>query len=240
MADPAHVEVPVAGLLDPAYLTARAQLLDLDRAATTPRPGNPRFGGSPPASQPVQPEGGTAHMSILDGEGRALTMTTTVEGPFGAQVMVGGFLLNNQLTDFSFLPERDGRPIANRVSGGKRPRSSMSPIMVLRDGRLEALTGSPGGARIIGYVAQSLVALLDWEMTPAEAAALPRMGALNDALELEAGTPAAALLAPLLARGAPAAVADMNSGVNIIRVRPGGAPQGGADPRREGTVVPAR
>jgi len=242
--DPAHVEVPVAGLLDPAYLTARAQLLDLDRGMTTPRPGNPRFGGAPPASQPPQPEGGTAHLSILDAEGRAVTMTTTVEGPFGAQVMVGGFLLNNQLTDFSFLPERDGRPIANRVSGGKRPRSSMSPIMVFRDGRLEALTGSPGGARIIGYVAQSLVALLDWDLTPQEAAALPRMGALNDTLELEAGTPAAALLAPLTARGAPAAAADMQSGVNIIRVRPGaepqGGPQGGADPRREGAVVPAR
>lgn len=240
MADPHFVAVPVSGLLDAAYLTLRAQALSLDRALGTPLPGNPRRYGPALASQPPQPEGGTAHMSIIDGEGRAVTMTTTVESNFGARILVRGFILNNQLSDFSFRPELDGRPVANRVEGGKRPRSSMSPILVFRQGELEAVAGSPGGSRIIGFVAQSLAGMLDWNIDPQAAAALPHVGALNGVTELEEGTAAAGLATALLGRGVPVELSVMNSGLNLIRVqRDAGGRRllGGADPRREGAVA---
>jgi gamma-glutamyltranspeptidase/glutathione hydrolase len=240
MADPNFVPVPVAGLLDRAYLTLRAQPIRLDRAQEAPRPGNPRRGPPPPA-QPFQPEGGTSHLSILDGDGNAVSMTTTVEGAFGSRLVVRGFVLNNQLTDFSFRPELDGRPVANRVEGGKRPRSSMSPAMAFRDGQLVAVAGSPGGARIIGYVAQSLVAMLDWGMEPQAAAALPHVGPLDATVELERGTAAAGLAAALTERGLPVALREMTSGLNLLRIQrgPGGEARvsGGSDPRREGVAL---
>jgi gamma-glutamyltranspeptidase/glutathione hydrolase len=240
MADPGFSPVPVSGLLDPVYLMMRAQMFSPDRADGSPRPGNPRRFGPPLASQPPQPEDGTAHMAIVDAEGRAVSMTTSVESTFGARVVVRGFVLNNELSDFSFVPEVEGRPVANRVEGGKRPRSSMSPLIVFREGEVELITGSAGGARIIGYVTQSVVGTLDWNLEPGAALALPHVGALDELTELEQGTAAASLAAALASRGMPVEVREMNSGTNLIRVqRDRGARRllGGTDLRREGAVA---
>lgn len=239
LADPAFVRVPLPGLLDPAYLTARAQQIDRDRAIAAPRPGNPpwRDAALRLAPQPAQPEAGTSHLSIVDAAGNAVAMTTTIESAFGARVVVGGFVLNNQLTDFAFLPEADGRPVANRVEPGKRPRSSMAPTLVFdAEGRLLAVLGSPGGARIIHYVARALVALLDWGMEPQAAAALPHVGTIGAALDLEEGTPLAALAPALAARGHTVRLVPMPSGLQIILLGRDGL-RGGADPRREGVAL---
>ncbi len=243
LADADVVPVPVRGLLDPAYLLTRAQLLDRDRAVAPLRPGNPPWGPStPPASQPPQPENGTSHISIVDGAGNAVSLTTTVEDVFGSRMVVGGMVLNNQLTDFSFLPGIGGRPVANAVAPGKRPRSSMSPTIVFgADGSPVAVVGSAGGSRIIGHVAQALVAMLDWGLDPQEAVALPRVGGREAVVELEAGTAAAALADGLQERGVPVEVRSNLSGLHAIRVhrRPDGTRRllGGADPRRDGVAV---
>ncbi len=242
LADSDFVPVNVAGLTDPAYLRQRAQLIT-DRSMGTAKPGVPP--GTRTAFAPdVSPaKTSTSHISVVDSFGNAVSMTTTIEDVFGSRVMVRGFLLNNQLTDFSFLPEADGLPVANRVQPGKRPRSSMAPTLVFEksSGQLVASVGSPGGSQIIGYVAKTLVGVMDWNLDVQQAISLPNFGSRNGPTELEKGQVSGALIDGLKARGHDVRELDMGSGLQgIVRVRlPDGRPawSGGADPRREGVAL---
>ncbi len=235
MADSDFVRMP-GGLLDPAYMTQRAQGIDRMTAGGTAEPGNPPWREAALWSPDTDPERpGTSHIVIRDAYGNAASMTTTIETGFGSRVMVGGFLLNNELTDFSRAPEADGRPIANRVEGGKRPRSSMAPTIVLKDGKPVLLIGSPGGSRIIAYVAQSLVAILDWNMPLADALALPHsLNRNGEKTDVEAG--AEGLAAGLEAMGHTINIRNLNSGLHAIAIE-GSKLTGAADPRREGLAM---
>lgn len=235
MADADFVGVPVEGLLDRTYLARRARLIARDRAAPPPvAAGTPPHGPTKRTPDTSNGRPGTSHMAIVDDAGNALSMTTTIEGAFGSQLIVRGFLLNNELTDFSFVPARDGVPVANRVEPGKRPRSSMAPTIVFDgNGKLKLLVGSPGGSRIIGYVAQTLIAVLDWGLDIQAAIDLGHVVNRNGATELEAGSDAARWQAPLAALGHEVRVRELNSGLQGITVGPDGL-AGGADPRREG------
>ncbi|NKB49463.1 MAG: gamma-glutamyltransferase [Alphaproteobacteria bacterium] len=238
MADADFVSVPVKGLLDPAYLTGRAQSITLNKPQETPvAAGNPPWrDGARFAPDQMRGRPGTSHISIIDGDGNAVSMTTTIEGAFGSQLMVRGFLLNNELTDFSFRPTRGGRPVANRVESGKRPRSSMAPTMVFdSEGNLELIIGSPGGSRIIGYVAQTVIAVLDWDLDIQAAIDLGHVVNLNGDTDLEAGTSAVLLQPGLATRGHETRLRDLNSGLHGIVVTKDGL-FGGADPRREGVA----
>jgi gamma-glutamyltranspeptidase/glutathione hydrolase len=179
----------------------------------------------------------TSHISIVDADGNAVSMTTTIEDGFGSRLMTeSGFLLNNELTDFSFAPEDGGKPVANRVEAGKRPRSSMAPTIVFdRSGRIYMIVGSSGGPAIINYVVKTLVGVLDWGLDPQAAVALPNFGSRNGPTELEADTRAAELEPKLKALGHTIRVVEQTSGTQaIVRTQSGWV--GGADPRREGTV----
>ncbi|MCC6879585.1 MAG: gamma-glutamyltransferase family protein [Rhodocyclaceae bacterium] len=235
LADPAFVDIPVKALLDPAYLAARAQLIraeaSMGRAAAGELSAKQSLGEDAPAELPA-----TTHLSIVDAEGSAVAMTSSVEAAFGSRIMVHGFLLNNQLTDFSFRPEMDGKPVANRVEAGKRPLSSMAPtILYDKAGHVAAILGSPGGSQIINYVAKTILALLAWNLTPAEAVALPHYGSRNGPTELERGTQAEQLRPALERLGHTVSVQDMTSGLSVI-LRRGDDWIGAADPRREGAA----
>jgi gamma-glutamyltranspeptidase / glutathione hydrolase len=235
IADPGFTTVPVAGLLSRTYLDRRSAMIDPDADMGTAVAGQPEQQQGLRYVPGVSPElPSTSHFSIVDADGNAVAMTTSIEGAFGSRVMVHGILLNNQLTDFSFEPEGAAGPVANRVEPGKRPRSSMAPIMVFdADDRLVLVIGTPGGSRIIGFVVQSLVAILDWGLDPQAAVSLPHVLNRNGDTELEQETPAAALAEPLQAMGHSVLVRDLNSGLHAIQVTPDGL-IGGADPRRDG------
>lgn len=234
LADPDFVAVPVAGLLDPAYLAARATLIG-ERSLGRAAPGVPR-GAQAFADLPEPAQGGTSHLSIVDARGDAAAMTTTIQSAFGARIMVRGFFLNNQLTDFTLAAGAQGEA-ANRIEPGKRPRSAMSPTVVFgRGGAPRALLGSPGGAAIVNYVARALVAMLDWNLDAQSAAALPHAGSRNGPTELERDTPYELLAPALAARGHEVRIADFASGLQIVERVPGGW-RGGADPRREGKAL---
>lgn len=234
VADDRFVDVPVRGLLDPAYLAARAQLIQPGHSMGRAEAGTPPGARLAYADDVVDEVAGTSHIAIVDGDGNAVSMTTTIEAFFGSRVMVRGFLLNNQLTDFNFNPLENGRPVANAVAPGKRPRSSMAPTLVFRNnGDLHLVVGSPGGSRIINYVAKALVATLDWNLDIQAAITLPNAGSRNGPTELERGTAAELLAEPLKALGHNVEITDMTSGLHGI-MRIGREWQGGADPRREG------
>ena len=170
-----------------------------------------------PDTQTEKP--GTSHFSIADQYGNRLSMTTTIESGFGSRVMTRGFLLNNELTDFSFRPEKDGKPVANRVESGKRPRSSMSPTIVMQDGQPVLLTGSPGGSRIINYATQSVIAILDWGMDPQDAVAMPHVVNRNGKTDVEEGTEAEQLIPELEALGHEINIRSLTSGLHSILIQ---------------------
>ena len=247
MADADFVSVPVSGLLDKAYIKARARLInplsDMGKAKA----------GAPPTTDPALkkaagvdgPEYGTSHLSVVDKYGNAVSMTTSVERRFGSHIMAGGFILNSQLTDFSFVPVRDGVDVANRVQANKRPRSSMSPTLVFGpDGQLFAAIGSPGGSRIIEFVSRTLVGLIDWKLSVKDAISLGNVNNRNGKItELEEGSTMAGFADQFTAMGHKIQVKKLNSGLHGVRIKRSGETlqmDGGADPRREGLVIEVR
>ena len=246
--DPAFVRAPAGdwnSLLATDYLRARAALIGATsmKQASAGNPGPVRISHAPQAEQP---EYGTSHISIVDAQGRVLAMTTTIEAVWGSRLMsdggtglAGGFVLNNELTDFSMLPsDAQGRPVANRVQPGKRPRSSMSPSLVFdrRDGRVRMTVGSPGGAAIINYTAKTLIATQQWGLNAQQAIALPNFGTYNGPTLLEAGRFPASTVEALRQRGHIVNEIPLPSGLQAIERTPTGW-FGGADPRREGVVM---
>ena len=236
-ADDAFVRVPVDGLLDPAYLAERAKLVSPDKAMPEAPAGAPE--GAPKwAAQVADFAHGTSHFVVVDAAGNVVSMTTTIEGIYGSQRMAAGFFLNNEMTDFSFAAAGpDGTPIANAVAPGKRPRSSMAPTIVFKDGQFLLAVGSPGGSAIIGYVLKSLVAMLDWGMEPQAALALPSLVARGKPVVEPGFDPE--LRAALTAMGHE--IGDMRSGegsgLHAVMVMQDGRLAGGADPRREGVAA---
>ncbi|MEP3443135.1 MAG: gamma-glutamyltransferase [Sulfitobacter sp.] len=236
VADSDYVPVPVEGLLDPAYLAERGELLAGEDALPEVTAGNPAFDHALNWADDIAIElPSTSHISIVDGVGNVASMTTTIENSFGSRLMVGGFLLNNELTDFSFRSHTDGVPIANRVEPGKRPRSSMAPTIVTKDGAPVIVAGSPGGSRIISYTAQAIIAMIDWGMDPQQAAALPHAINRFGTYDLEAGTSTEALESGLSALGYETNARALTSGLHLIAI--GDTLRGGADPRREGIAL---
>lgn len=239
LADPDFMPLPITGLLRKDYLGTRAALLDGDKAlpADAVKAGEPEwdhallFGRGPALEMPS-----TSHFVIVDKQGNVLSMTTTIESGFGSRLMTNGFLLNNELTDFSFKTHDGNLPVANRVEPGKRPRSSMAPTIVMKDGKPLLAIGSPGGSQIIGYVMQALVAYIDWGMPVEQIVAQPHLINRFGTYDIEAGTSAEKFAEPLKAMGYEVKSGEMNSGLHAIEITGSGL-VGSADPRREGVAV---
>ena len=238
MADSDFVPMPTEGLVAPDYLAERGALLAGDDSLPEVAPGQPGWSHAMLWGQDNSLERpSTSHISIVDADGNALSMTTTIEGGFGSRVMARGFLLNNELTDFSFTTHDDaGWPVANRVEPGKRPRSSMAPTIVLKDDAPVLVIGSPGGSRIIGYVAKAVIGSLDWGMDVQQAIELPNILNRFGPMDVEAGSDATALSAALSELGFEVNETELTSGLQGIAITPEGL-AGGADPRREGIAL---
>ncbi len=236
--DPDFVSIP-SGLIDDAYLSTRAQLIDPTRAMAKPKPGTPPGAKRSQFGKDFSIErSGTSHISVIDGAGNTVSMTTTIEGAFGSGHWAAGFLLNNELTDFSFRPtDKQGRAIANRVQGGKRPRSTMAPVIVFdQKGDVFAALGSPGGGRIILYVTKALIGLIDWKLDAHEAIAMANFGSMGKAFQIETGFKAVRRAFAMKRFGHAIRPDLMNSGLHVV-VRRGDHLEGAADPRREGRAL---
>lgn len=235
LADADFVHVPVAGLLDPDYLRQRASLINPEQSMGVAPAGVP-LGAVSLAQDNALELPSTSHLSIVDKWGNAVSMTSSIEDAFGSRHMVDGFLLNNELTDFSFIPDQNGKLVANRVQANKRPRSSMTPTLILdRRHELVGAIGSPGGSSIINYVAKTLIGVLDWHLDMQQAVALPNFGSRNGPTELENGTAVAELQTNLEWMGHEVKVGEANSGLHgFMRVQNGW--MSGVDPRREGAA----
>ncbi|WP_425085078.1 gamma-glutamyltransferase [Ruegeria profundi] len=236
MADSDFVPMPTTGLVDPDYLAQRAELLNAEGALIEVSPGNPEFDHAMNWADDESLElPSTSHISIVDSYGNVLSMTTTIENGFGSRLMTNGFLLNNELTDFSFRTHRDGVPIANRLEPGKRPRSSMSPTIVMQDGAPVLAIGSPGGSRIIGYVAKSIIAWADWGMDVQQAISLPHLVNRFGTYDVEVDTAAEGYADALIEIGFEVNPRDLTSGLHAIEI--GETLSGGVDHRREGIAL---
>ncbi|MDG2034454.1 MAG: gamma-glutamyltransferase [Rhodospirillales bacterium] len=238
LADPDFINVPTGKLLDPGYLASRANRINREKAMTRARPGKlePKsaYNFAPDTSEKGL---STSHMSIVDKNGNVVSMTTTIENAFGSRLMVRGFLLNNELTDFSFTPIKDGKLVANAAWPGKRPRSSMAPIIVFdNQGKPVLAVGSPGGSGIIGYVAKTIIAVLDWKMNAQQAVETAHFLNRNGPTDLERGTPIAGLREDLENLGHTVRIRAMTSGLHVIKISENGL-EGGVDPRREGLAA---
>ncbi len=241
MGDPYYVQSPGEMLIDSAYLKQRAMLINPEQANAKISYGVPsgwgrHVGDVKKQPEPVYPKPpGTTHFCIVDAAGNIVSMTDSVEDSFGSRMMTQGFILNNQLTDFSFVPEVDGKAVANRVEGGKRPRSTMTPvIMFAPDGKPYLVIGSAGGSAIMGYVLERIVGLVDWKQDITSALAAPNILNRGKEVELEAG--AADIAEPLRKFGHPVDMVELNSGLTAIQFQ-NGVMTGAADPRREGTAM---
>jgi gamma-glutamyltranspeptidase/glutathione hydrolase len=238
LADPDFVPVPVAGLIDPGYLAGRSALIAADRTLASVEAGNPA--GAPRVTAGLAVEaGGTSHFVAVDRWGEVASLTSTIESPFGSGLMVNGFYLNNELTDFSLLPAKDGAPVANRVEGGKRPRSSMAPTIVYGpDGKVRLAVGAAGGATIIAQVARAIIGVVDWNLTAQQALALPVIFAPGDTVFVERGTQLEAMIPALKALGhAKIDFREPSSFKANAIEKAGGRWAGAADPRSEGVAV---
>ncbi|OYX96032.1 MAG: gamma-glutamyltransferase [Novosphingobium sp. 35-62-5] len=242
LADSDFVDVPVAGLIDPAYLSARSALISESATMATALPGKPAGAKLAFARPAHQEEHGTTHFVTVDRWGNSTSYTSTIEGPFGSGLMVGGYYLNNELTDFNIVPDKDGKPTANRVEGGKRPRSSMSPTLIYGpEGALRLAVGAAGGTTIPAQVAKAIIGVIDWDLSAREAIALPVIYAPGNAVSVEKGTSLEAMIPALQALGhAQVTARGPSFKANAIeRVRVGGkwVWRGAADPRSEGAAV---